>query len=234
MACAHEFAQRRLCEETHDGEHPAPSPPGVRDLRDAQPKERLLDLGEPSTPVIRRWAPGSERSSSRLEPTFPAPPWYRRSAACENVEHREQTQPAIPPEGSPAAMALALRLVEHGRRKFEAKDYHGARELLCEALAYHPEEHFAATAKYFIGETLFRSRELSAAADAFLDLNRDHPSAIEAPQALFRLGETFAALSQFDEACLTFREIPRRFPGAPEAFLARADEASANLGCDSR
>ncbi len=79
----------------------------------------------------------------------------------------------------------------------------------------------AITARYMMGECLFKQNEFDQAIIQYQQIISSYPGNPQAAKALFRQGESFEQLSDTETARIIYRKITASYGSSPEAELAK-------------
>jgi len=91
----------------------------------------------------------------------------------------------------------------------------------------------AGEAQFWLGETLFQSKNYQSAAEAFVTMTKKYPTSPKQPDTLLRLGQSLAALQQRDLACVTLAEVGKKYPRAAQNVKAAVEREQKRVHCGS-
>jgi tol-pal system protein YbgF len=89
----------------------------------------------------------------------------------------------------------------------------------------------APEAQFWLGESLFQSKNYQSAAEAFVTMTKKFPTSPKQPDTLLRLGESLAALKQKDLACVTLAEVTKKYPHAATNVKAAVEREQKRVHC---
>ena len=79
------------------------------------------------------------------------------------------------------------------------------------------------SARFLLGEALFKGKEYAAAALAFDEFKKQYPNDAAVPQAMYRQANAFRLLGKKDEARLFYQDLIDKFPKSSQATRAKAE-----------
>jgi tol-pal system protein YbgF len=110
-------------------------------------------------------------------------------------------------------------------------DYQLAEAGFRQFLANYPDDHLAADAQYWLGESLYTRGLYREAAVEFLAGYRSYPDSTKAPDTLLKLGLSLAGLGEREQACNAFSRLLQQYPDANNALLQRVRAEQAGASC---
>ena len=114
------------------------------------------------------------------------------------------------------------RIFAAARQDYNKGDYSSAIMGFRNYLAAYPTSSAAGDAQYWIGESLFASKQYKKAITEFTRVLEVYPKSDRTAETLLRLGLCHAQLNEPQKAAGFFTEVQRRFPDSNEARLAKA------------
>lgn len=114
------------------------------------------------------------------------------------------------------------RIFAAARQDYNRGDYGSAVMGFRNYLAAYPSSSAADDAQYWIGESLFASKQYKKAITEFTRVLDVYPKSDRTAETLLRLGMCHAQLNEPQKAAEFFTEVERRFPDSNEARLAEA------------
>ena len=96
-------------------------------------------------------------------------------------------------------------------------------------LAAYPSSSAADDAQYWIGESLFASKQYKKAITEFKRVLDVYPKSDRTAETLLRLGMCHVQLNEPQKAAEFFKEVESRFPDSNEARLAEAQLLGAGI-----
>jgi tol-pal system protein YbgF len=166
-------------------------------------------------------AAGSDRSLSPGGGPGPGPQSPRQPASSP---HGPQLA-TLPPSNSPKdnfdlAYGYMLR-----------RDYGQAENSFRAFLQKFPNDRLTPDAQYWLGESLFQSKQYRDAAEAFLTVSTKYENTPKAPESLLRLGQSLAALGEKEAACASLGEVLRKYPRASVAVKQGVEREQKRAHC---
>jgi tol-pal system protein YbgF len=113
------------------------------------------------------------------------------------------------------------------------KDFALAQQGFQDFLKKYPSDPMAGEAQFWLGESLFQSKNYQSAAEAFVTMTKKYPTSPKQPDTLLRLGQSLAALQQRDLACVTLAEVAKKFPRAAQNVKAAVEREQKRVHCGS-
>ncbi len=110
-------------------------------------------------------------------------------------------------------------------------EYAQAEQALKQFVAAHPKDPLAASAQYWLAETLFVRNNYVDAAAQFLAGYQKYPHSPKAPDSLMKLGLSLAKLKKNQEACAAFGRFQKEYPTATGALRGRVADERRRLKC---
>ena len=101
-----------------------------------------------------------------------------------------------------------------GRELYRSGTYEEAAKAFRAHIGAWPEDGRKAQARYWLGQSLFKSGKFYDSASALLDAFNGDREAETAPDALLTLGLSLAGLEQREAACATYAEVLKQYPQA--------------------
>ena len=114
------------------------------------------------------------------------------------------------------------RIFAAARQDYNKGDYSAAIMGFRNYLAAYPSSSAADDAQYWIGESLFASKQCKKAITEFTRVLEVYPKSDRTAETLLRLGMCHAQLNEPQKAAEFFTEVERRFPDSNEARLSEA------------
>jgi len=110
-------------------------------------------------------------------------------------------------------------------------DYPAAEEAFKTFIRQHPDDGFAGSAQYWLGETYYARGNYADAATAFAEGYRRYPKGAKAADDLLKLGMSLARANQRQNACIALAQLDRDFPNPGNTIKDRAKDEKKKLGC---
>lgn len=107
----------------------------------------------------------------------------------------------------------AFDLLKEGR-------YEAAEEAFVAFLEEHPEGPYSDNAQYWLGESLYVTRDFEGALEAFRETTRRYPDSSKVPDARLKIGYTLHELERYEEAKTVLREVASEYTNDTVARLA--------------
>ncbi len=189
---------------------------------------RLRDLENRSTrspaaaPALPSSEPATETPKSVGTTPPPAPTNVQASGGKMQVQTPRPVVPAVPVSPGPAkdtvsderaAYQKAFDLLKEGR-------YQRANAAFRDFLKKYPNSSYAGNAQYWLGESLYVTRQFKQAAQEFQRVLKNYPNSNKAPDAMLKLGYTWYELRQFDAARAMLKQLGKLYPKSTAARLA--------------
>ena len=111
------------------------------------------------------------------------------------------------------------------RKKLDAGDTGGARQLFNEFLTKFPKDELAANAQYWLGETYYGEKRWNDAIVEFQKVFKDYRGNEKTPDALVKIGMAFQNQKDCTNAMLFFDEVEQAYKSSPSAKTAREQAA---------
>jgi tol-pal system protein YbgF len=112
-----------------------------------------------------------------------------------------------------------------GRKKLEAGDTGGARQLFNEFLTKFGNDELAGNAQYWLGETFYAEKRWNDAIVEYQKVLKEHRGSEKTPDALLKIGMAFQNQKDCKNAMLFFDEVEQAYKSSPSAKTAR-DQAA--------
>jgi len=112
-----------------------------------------------------------------------------------------------------------------GRKKLDAGDTGGARQLFNEFLTKFGNDELAGNAQYWLGETFYAEKRWNDAIVEYQKVLKEHRGSEKTPDALLKIGMAFQNQKDCKNAMLFFDEVEQAYKSSPAAKTAR-DQAS--------
>ncbi|MEY6431118.1 tol-pal system protein YbgF [Thioalkalicoccus limnaeus] len=159
--------------------------------------------------------PGTDRSGA----TWPSS--ERRDPAGSWADERPSAPGMLalpsPETASPSEQEAYQQAVERLRER----DYDGAITAFRDLLERHPAGRYSTDAHFWLGETLYVTRDYAAAMAHYDRVIADDPQSPRVPAAMLKVGYIHHEGRRLDAARAVLEEIPQRFPDSTEARLAQ-------------
>jgi len=111
------------------------------------------------------------------------------------------------------------------RKKLDAGDTGGARQLFNEFLTKFGKDELAGNAQYWLGETYYGEKRWNDAIVEFQKVLKDHRGSEKTPDALLKIGMAFQNQKDCKNAMLFFDEVEQAYKSSPAAKAAREQSA---------
>jgi tol-pal system protein YbgF len=111
------------------------------------------------------------------------------------------------------------------RKKLDAGDSGGARQLFTEFLAKFGNDELAGNAQYWLGETYYAEKRWNDAIVEYQKVLKDHRGSEKTPDALLKIGMSFQNQKDCKNAMLFFDEVEQAYKSSPSAKIAREQAA---------
>lgn len=111
------------------------------------------------------------------------------------------------------------------RKKVDAGDTGGARQLFTEFLARFGKDELAGNAQYWLGETYYAGRRWNDAIVEYRKVLKDHRGSEKTPDALLKIGMAFQNQNDCKNAILFFEEVEQAYKSSQAAKVARQQAA---------
>ena len=190
-----------------------------RRLRDLENRSSRSPAAAPSLPSVE---PAAKAPQAAEATPPPAPTHVQASGGKMQVQTPRPVVPAVPVSPGPAkntvsderaAYQKAFDLLKEGR-------YQRANAAFRDFLKKYPNSSYAGNAQYWLGESLYVTRQFKQAAQEFQRVLKNYPNSNKAPDAMLKLGYTWYELRQFDAARAMLKQLGELYPNSTAARLA--------------
>ncbi len=187
----------------------------LRDLENTSSRTPAAAPSVPATtlPASSAAAPGAAASAAAAVAATPPKAQVETPKPVVPAVSVAPGQPASTVSEERAAYQKAFDLLKEGR-------YQRANAAFRDFLKKYPRSGYAGNAQYWLGESLYVSRQFKQAAEEFQRVLKNYPNSNKAPDAMLKLGYTWYELRQFDAAKAMLRQLRELYPNSTAARLA--------------
>ncbi|MBC8208350.1 MAG: tetratricopeptide repeat protein [Desulfobulbaceae bacterium] len=130
-----------------------------------------------------------------------------------------------PQQTEPVVIDVEQSLFEQGQAAYQSGRYQAAHGLFAKALKETRQSSEQATARYMMGESLFKQKQYDQSILEYQEVISKHAKHEKAPTALLRQAQAFQALSDEETAKIIHRKILQNYPQSAEALELKSNKS---------